>query len=590
MVSRQTDKESTEVRVYKYGLVPQGQFPEEAIEELWRANKLWNSLVALHNKSREDYEEARCAAHPVYGEISERLNEINEKIDEAFEAKRNARMEAGTKDASHPLIKDANAVITALKKKRQNIYAELKPIRLEADKTVDKKALSTQFNEAVNAASRAENTGGLYNVSAYEVQANFKTARERAFKTASRLNFHKFDGTGFFAFRFRRKGATVDGVSFNELFQGNQENQQRFAFIGRDDSRKKSRLRLRATLAGGRTQSSRTVHEFDLIYHREIPEGSQIQNGKFLRRRSGDRFTYHVVMTVKQPLESGSTIPKNQAVGIDIGFRRLGQSIQVATIASSDHTEQPKAIIAPSKMLKAIEHVHDLQSELDDAAALLGKKIKPILNTAPLPEDHPKYRLWKRAARLPNNVTLSYETAYKLARWLKHEPEALPVEATGAISNWWSGFSRRYREIHNLRAKQLLNRKHFYRQVASELVARRELIVLEEIDLSVFAEVRDRDNALSNKARAQRVLASPSEFRDAIINAANREKVPYVSVPPQYTSKTCSACGHLHKDLKSEKEWTCPSCGVIHDRDENAARNIASLGKSYFAKSKKKKK
>ena len=105
----------------------------------------------------------------------------------------------------------------------------------------------------------------------------------------------------------------------------------------------------------------------------------------------------------------------------------------------------------------------------------------------------------------------------------------------------------------------------------------------------MFAEVRDRDNALSNKARAQRVLASPSEFRDAIINAANREKVPYVAVPPQYTSKTCSACDNLNKELKSEKEWTCLSCGVIHDRDENAARNIASLGKSYFEKSKKKK-
>ena len=176
---------------------------------------------------------------------------------------------------------------------------------------------------------------------------------------------------------------------------------------------------------------------------------------------------------MKQPLESGSSIPKNQAVGIDIGFRQLGQSIQVATIASSDHTEQSKAIIAPAKMIKAIEHVYDLQSELDEAAALLGKKIKANLNTTPLPEDHPKYRLWKRAAQLPNNITLSYETAYKLARWLKHEPKALPAEAAGAMSNWWSGFSRRYRELHNLRAKQLLNRKHFYRQVASQLVARR---------------------------------------------------------------------------------------------------------------------
>ena len=139
MVSRQTDKESTEVRVYKYGLVPLGQFPEEAIEELWRANKLWNSLVALHNKSREDYEEARCAAHPVYGEISERLNEINEQIDQAFESKRNARMEAGTKDASHPLIKDANAVITALKKKRQDILQSSNPLGLKLTRRLIRK-------------------------------------------------------------------------------------------------------------------------------------------------------------------------------------------------------------------------------------------------------------------------------------------------------------------------------------------------------------------------------------------------------------------------------------------------------------------
>ena len=60
MVSRQTDKDVTEVRVYKYGLVPIGYLPDDAVSELWRANNLWNTLVALHNKGRDDYEEARC--------------------------------------------------------------------------------------------------------------------------------------------------------------------------------------------------------------------------------------------------------------------------------------------------------------------------------------------------------------------------------------------------------------------------------------------------------------------------------------------------------------------------------------------------
>jgi putative transposase len=40
------------------------------------------------------------------------------------------------------------------------------------------------------------------------------------------------------------------------------------------------------------------------------------------------------------------------------------------------------------------------------------------------------------------------------------------------------------------------------------------------------------------------------------------------------SSKTCSACGEVNESLAlSDREWTC-SCGVIHDRDMNAARNL----------------
>jgi putative transposase len=41
------------------------------------------------------------------------------------------------------------------------------------------------------------------------------------------------------------------------------------------------------------------------------------------------------------------------------------------------------------------------------------------------------------------------------------------------------------------------------------------------------------------------------------------------------TSQTCSACGHRDgpKPL-SIRAWACPACGVVQDRDANAARNI----------------
>jgi len=43
------------------------------------------------------------------------------------------------------------------------------------------------------------------------------------------------------------------------------------------------------------------------------------------------------------------------------------------------------------------------------------------------------------------------------------------------------------------------------------------------------------------------------------------------------SSKTCSACGSVNRDLAlSDRTWDCPSCGVHHDRDENAATNLAN--------------
>ncbi|MDR1608881.1 MAG: transposase, partial [Deltaproteobacteria bacterium] len=47
------------------------------------------------------------------------------------------------------------------------------------------------------------------------------------------------------------------------------------------------------------------------------------------------------------------------------------------------------------------------------------------------------------------------------------------------------------------------------------------------------------------------------------------------------SSKTCSACGHVldKLDLKT-RAWTCPDCGAAHNRDHNAAKNIAREGAS----------
>jgi len=45
------------------------------------------------------------------------------------------------------------------------------------------------------------------------------------------------------------------------------------------------------------------------------------------------------------------------------------------------------------------------------------------------------------------------------------------------------------------------------------------------------------------------------------------------------SSKTCSVCGSIHEGLKlSDRNWLCPACGTLHDRDWNAALNIRAQG------------
>ena len=50
------------------------------------------------------------------------------------------------------------------------------------------------------------------------------------------------------------------------------------------------------------------------------------------------------------------------------------------------------------------------------------------------------------------------------------------------------------------------------------------------------------------------------------------------------SSKRCHACGHILDSLDLDvRQWTCPACGTVHDRDTNAALNIQAAGLAVYA-------
>jgi putative transposase len=51
-------------------------------------------------------------------------------------------------------------------------------------------------------------------------------------------------------------------------------------------------------------------------------------------------------------------------------------------------------------------------------------------------------------------------------------------------------------------------------------------------------------------------------------------EVPVIAVSPRFTTQDCSGCGYRVKKTLSMRTHVCSSCGLVLDRDENAALNI----------------
>jgi putative transposase len=66
-------------------------------------------------------------------------------------------------------------------------------------------------------------------------------------------------------------------------------------------------------------------------------------------------------------------------------------------------------------------------------------------------------------------------------------------------------------------------------------------------------------------------------LREKLAYKAARDGSRLVLVDPRYTSQRCSGCGERVPKTLAVRTHHCPSCGLVLDRDENAAKNILAL-------------
>ena len=151
------------------------------------------------------------------------------------------------------------------------------------------------------------------------------------------------------------------------------------------------------------------------------------------------------------------------------------------------------------------------------------------------------------------------------------------AKAQRRVSRRKKGSTRRKKAVALLRRKHQTiqrQRRDFHHKAALALLRRYDVISLEDLQVRNMARNHHLAKSISD--------ASWGQFRTILTFKAACAGKWVIAVPPAFTSQDCSGCGERVPKSLSVRTHVCPSCGLVMDRDENAARNIQWAGQALW--------
>lgn len=141
-------------------------------------------------------------------------------------------------------------------------------------------------------------------------------------------------------------------------------------------------------------------------------------------------------------------------------------------------------------------------------------------------------------------------------------------------------YQKQKRKVARIHEKIANKRTDFLHKVSTEIVKNHDVIGIETLQVKGMQKDRKLSKAISD--------VSWSAFFHMLAYKADWYGKTVVKVGKTFaSSQLCSSCGHRHRDVKhlGLREWTCPGCGIHHDRDVNAGLNLKREAERILASS-----
>ena len=144
-----------------------------------------------------------------------------------------------------------------------------------------------------------------------------------------------------------------------------------------------------------------------------------------------------------------------------------------------------------------------------------------------------------------------------------------------SLSRKQKGSNNRHKQrqkVAKVHAQITDSRKDFLHKLTTQLVNENQTIVVEDLAIKNMVKNHKLASAISDASWGEliRQLAYKCEWY-------GRKLIKIDRWFP--SSKRCGNCGHIVDKMPlSKREWDCPKCGVNHDRDINASKNILAAG------------